>query len=212
MAEFDRANEPMNKVGMQASRWEYVRRRNYLAWTRYRMNRAYYLFSRALGGPDFLNELDYWEYILTENSDGLFNQQIRDAAFPAELRSCVSELRLAGVRLPRLLEVGSGPLSILASGVDENLFTIVAADPLACQYRDLLKLYDVTYPIQPVPAGGESLVKSFGPQSFDIVYSSNALDHTSSPQQCIQQMCRVVRPGGFILLEGFVREGSHGNW
>ncbi len=25
-------------------------------------------------------------------------------------------------------------------------------------------------------------------------------------------MCQVLRPGGFLLLEGFVREGSSGNW
>jgi SAM-dependent methyltransferase len=48
--------------------------------------------------------------------------------------------------------------------------------------------------------------------SFDVVYSSNALDHTRSPRRCIEQMTAVLRPGGWLVLEGFLREGSNGNW
>jgi SAM-dependent methyltransferase len=174
--------------------------------------RAYYLFWWAIGGPDFLDELNYWEGILSQRPSCLFDRQIREAAFPSDLRSCAAELRRDDLRIPRLLEVGSGPVSFLASGIDEGLLTVVAVDPLARPYRALLRLYDLPYPIQPLPGRGELLVKQFTPASFDIVYSSNALDHSISPRRCIEQMCQVLRSGGFLLLEGFVREGSQGNW
>ena len=179
---------------------------------RYRAALAYYRLWRAAGGPDYLAEITFWEEILSQRPSSLFDRRVREAAFPPELRDCAAEFRRDSVRLPRLLELGSGPVSILASGIDDGLFTVVAVDPLARLYRYLLRFYGVTYPIQPLPGRGETLLKQFIPASFDIAYSSNALDHTGSPRRCLEQLCRVLRPGGFLLLEGFVREGTHGNW
>lgn len=179
---------------------------------RYYIARAYYWLCRAAGGPDYFSEITYWQRTLKERPAALFDGRIREAAFPQELRQCVTELGRQSRRMPKLLEVGSGPVSILAAGADEDLCAIVAVDPLARIYRELLRLYDVPYPIQPVPGKGESLLKQFPVGSFDIVYSSNALDHTRSPAQCMEQMCRVLRRGGFMLLEGFEREGTEGKW
>jgi SAM-dependent methyltransferase len=179
---------------------------------RYHAALAYYRLWRAAGGPDYLEEITYWEGILSQRPSSLFDRRVREAAFPPELRYCAAELQRDSRQLPRLLELGSGPVSLLASGIDDGLFTVVAVDPLARPYRYLLKYYGVTYPIQPRPGRGETLLKQFLPASFDIAYSSNALDHTISPRRCLEQMCQVVRPRGFLLLEGFVREGTHGNW
>ena len=186
--------------------------RGRLRQIRYRVDLAYYRLWRVAGGPAYLDEITFWESILSQRPSSLFDRRVREAAFPPELRECAAELQRIHLRLPRLLELGSGPVSILAFGIDEGLFTIVAVDPLARAYRHLLRLYGVTYPIQPVPGRGETLLKQFIPASFDIAYSSNALDHTRSPRRCLEQMCQVLRPGGFLVLEGFVREGTHGNW
>jgi SAM-dependent methyltransferase len=183
-----------------------------LSRIRYRSALAYYRLWRAAGGPDYLEEITFWEGILRQRPASLFDRRIRQLAFPADLRACATELRRLPGRLPRLLELGSGPVSILAAGIDEELFTIVAVDPLALPYRHLLRSCGLSYPIQPLPGRGETLFRRFEPGSFDIAYSSNALDHTQSPRICLEQVCRVLAPGGFLLLEGFVREGTHGNW
>jgi len=47
---------------------------------------------------------------------------------------------------------------------------------------------------------------------FDVVYSSNALDHTTAPRLCVEQMTARLRPGGLLLLEGLAREGSQAQW
>lgn len=185
-----------------------------LWWLRHRAIRVYYRLRREFGGPDYFDELDYWQGILRRRPASLFDAHIRAAAFPAELRGCVLELQasLPRDRRPRLLEVGSGPVSILAAGVDEGLLTVVAVDPLARAYRTLRRFYDIPYPIEPRPGRGETLQQQFASASFEIVYSSNALDHTHSPRRCVEQMFALLRPGGFLMLEGFVREGSQGNW
>jgi SAM-dependent methyltransferase len=174
------------------------------AW-RYRTTLAFYRLWRAAGGPDYAEEIEFWDGILGAESALLFDPKVRAMAVPAELRRCAVELATEFHRLPRLLEVGSGPVSLLAGAVDDGLCTVVAVDPLARVYRQLLDRHGMRYPIRPRVGHGERL--AFPQGSFDLVYSSNALDHTRSPRRCLEQMCRVLRPGGFLLLEGFVREG-----
>ncbi len=182
-----------------------------IARIRYGATRAFYSALRAVGGPDFLDELDYWEGYLKKRPASLSDPTIRQAAFPTELRGPAADIRREHGRQARVLEIGSGPVSVLASGIDEGLVSVVALDPLARPYRDLLSLYGVQYPIHPLPGRGENLT-CFAPGTFDIVYSSNALDHSTSPQRCVEQMCKVLPEGGYLLMEGFVREGSQGNW
>ena len=178
---------------------------------RYGTARAFYRAWRAMGGPDFLDELDYWEGYLKKRPASLSDPGVRKAAFPAGLRAHAARIRKEEGRLARVLEIGSGPFSLLASGVDEGIVTVTALDPLARSYADLLKLCGVDFPVRPVPGRGEDLSR-FAARSFDIVYSSNALDHSASPRRCIEQMCEMLPAGGVLLLEGFVREGSQGNW
>lgn len=49
-----------------------------------------------------------------------------------------------------------------------------------------------------VAAGGESL--PFEDNSFDVVYSTNVLEHVSDPVQVINEAIRVCRPGGVIQI------------
>ena len=179
------------------------------AW-RYRTTLAFYRLWRAAGGPDYAEEIKFWDGTLGAESALPFDPKVRAMAVPAELRRCAVELATEFHRLPRLLEVGSGPVSLLAGAVDDGLCTVVAVDPLARVYRQLLDRHGMRYPIRPRVGQGERL--AFPQGSFDLVYSSNALDHTRSPRRCLEQMCRVLRPGGFLLLEGFVREGTAGHW
>ena len=47
--------------------------------------------------------------------------------------------------------------------------------------------------------GGESL--PFPDESFDIVYSSNVLEHTEDPAQVLKESIRVLRRGGVLHME-----------
>jgi hypothetical protein len=111
-----------------------------------------------------------------------------------------------------VLEVGSGPVSLLAGAVDNGLVLVEAVDPLARAYRLLLRQYGIAYPIRPLAGRGEKLPRKLLSRPFDIAYSSNAIDHSRSPRLCLEQMNAAVRPGGFLLLEGFCNEGSEGGW
>lgn len=178
---------------------------------RYAIARSYYRLAHRAGGADFFDEIKYWDEYLRRRPPLLFDAATRARAFPKPIREFVQQ-RPSDAGPAQLLEIGSGPLSLLSAGVDERIVEVTAVDPLADVYRDLLNLKGIDFPVRPIRGWGEHLEKALGNRLFDIGYSSNSLDHATSPRTCIEQMCSRVRPGGRIVLEGFEREGSQGGW
>lgn len=52
----------------------------------------------------------------------------------------------------------------------------------------------------------DALHMSFEPSSFDLVCISNSLHHLDQPQAVLQEMDRVLRPGGYFLLHEMYRD------
>eukprot|EP00929_Paragymnodinium_shiwhaense_P104285 TRINITY_DN68586_c0_g1_i1.p1 TRINITY_DN68586_c0_g1~~TRINITY_DN68586_c0_g1_i1.p1 ORF type:complete len:340 (-),score=76.50 TRINITY_DN68586_c0_g1_i1:661-1680(-) len=109
-----------------------------------------------------------------------------------------------------LLDVGSGPLSVMGrrwSNCPAADVHIVQVDPLADYYRDLLVELGHTPPTL-LAANGEKL--PFGDGEFQLVFSRNAIDHTSDPVKSILEMIRVART--CVVLAHQRNEGFHGNY
>ena len=173
---------------------------------------CYSIQKKLLGRPDYLEEILFWEETLVKRPPEVSDPKYKEEAFPEYLRALALEWKNDGNKPLRLLEIGSGPVSLLAYGMEQGLFEVTAIDPLASVYDEILSKYGISYPIKPRTGYAERLVKSFGKDSFDIVYSSNSLDHTISPKSSLSQMVQVVKTGGIVFLEGFVCEGSHAKW
>jgi SAM-dependent methyltransferase len=93
---------------------------------------------------------------------------------------------------PLILEVGSGP-TCATRAVDGSRRVIV--DPLA-------SIYHVMSPSEPgewfAGAVGEAL--PFRDDTFDAVFSFNALDHVFSPSRFLAELIRVTRPKGHVVV------------
>jgi SAM-dependent methyltransferase len=166
---------------------------------------------RGSDDRDYYSEISFWsDYLIAPT--GIFDSESRRAAFPRFLLPFLHQLNSAAGGPPRLLELGSGPVSLLAWGVDQEAVEVTAVDPLARTYEEMMKSYDYDYPVCPVEGCGEKLFDRFDRGEFDVAYTSNALDHTASPSACMKNLSGVVRPGGLICCEGFEREGSSSGW
>ena len=108
-------------------------------------------------------------------------------------------------KLPaRVLDVGSGVVSILRGTVPS--VDLVAVDPLGSLYQCLFD-YSARGITPPVTCPGEELSSWF--PSFDVVHMSNALDHTQDPLRVFDELLEVTRPGGYLIIQGFVDEAKH---
>ena len=94
----------------------------------------------------------------------------------------------------RVLEVGSGGCGLIFNfGGDHG----IGIDPLADDLRTLFP-WQRSSPVPTIRAEGESL--PFESASFDIVLSDNVVDHARSPRTIIEEVARVLKPGGLLYF------------
>jgi len=91
----------------------------------------------------------------------------------------------------RILDVGCGISTVLHFLDGER----VGIDPLAEWYK---QLYAYPDGIQIRRAAGERI--PFPDASFDVVFCSNALDHTTDPAATVAEIYRVLKPSGYFVL------------
>ena len=166
---------------------------------------------------NLLTEIAWWTLYLSPPMRApwmktALSRETRRDSFPGRLRDYLLELPDAGARRPRVLDVGCGPLSPLAWGVDSGILDLTAVDPLARVYRFLLGAYRLDFPVTPVPCAAERLLDRFAPASFDAVYSRNALDHVEDADLCIANICALLTKNGRFFFDGITREGTRQKW
>lgn len=162
----------------------------------------------------YKSEIDWWEEMLKPGNRA---EWIEDAINPERRSKCSPDLvnliaELGLDHRPRVLDVGSGPLSPMGWAVDCKLCDVIAVDPLAEIYGGILQKYGVEYPVKPIKGCGETISKMFEREYFDAVYTRNAIDHSDSPSECVENMVIALKTGGILYMEGFKNEGTRSNW
>jgi len=158
-------------------------------------------------------EVEFWaEYIRT--AGGEFPEEFRERLDPqAEIKDPIilEAIDRSDADPVRILDVGSGPLTAVGRRdprAPERRIDIVAIDPLADAYDRLLAQADLTPPVRTQKCRGEDIFKRYGPDSFDIGYARNSLDHSIDPMTVIENLVRAIKPGGTIVLRHYRREGE----
>ncbi len=152
---------------------------------------------RALG-----EEAGYWGHWLASRG-GKYPEEYSYRLDPAsEVQDPLLREALAALEGDEasILDVGAGPATTVGCRFPGMRLEVVAVDPLADRYDELLDDAGVVPPVRTQQLQGERVRERFGEGRFDIAYSRNALDHAVDPVEIIRQMVAVVRPGGFVLL------------
>lgn len=110
-----------------------------------------------------------------------------------------------------ILDVGSGPYSVLGKFVHGKELNITLLDPLAEEYVKLFKLLNINPPSLPIAGCGENIDTTVEGK-FDFVFSRNALDHCSDPLLVIQNMVDALTPNGIVFIETRINEGINQNY
>lgn len=93
----------------------------------------------------------------------------------------------------RVLEVGSGAHGLIFGF---NVDTAIGIDPLADHYRALFPAWQSRFPT--VAGRGEAL--PFANDTFGLVLCDNVVDHAESPRRIVEEMIRVLAPGGMLYF------------
>jgi SAM-dependent methyltransferase len=151
------------------------------------------------------HEIAFWTKWVTEPSY-LSGRIEPDRWIQEEIRALINIPENKNIRV---LEVGSGPMTIIANVWGGYNLEVVAVDPLADEYNAILDANGIVPPIRTLKCAGEDLTKLFDENSFDFAQAHNCLDHSWSPIQCIEQMLIVVKPEATIDLMHYINESDN---
>ena len=112
----------------------------------------------------------------------------------------------------RIIDVGSGPLSVLGRRSAIGTIEISCCDPLAREYQLLLERHHIAPPHTVVAVAGEALSSYFPRGHFDVSFSNNAIDHAQDPLLVLREMALVTRPSGVIIVQVADREGRRASY
>eukprot|EP00929_Paragymnodinium_shiwhaense_P047052 TRINITY_DN23890_c0_g1_i5.p1 TRINITY_DN23890_c0_g1~~TRINITY_DN23890_c0_g1_i5.p1 ORF type:complete len:404 (+),score=65.59 TRINITY_DN23890_c0_g1_i5:94-1305(+) len=160
-------------------------------------------------------ELYYWaghlRLMLKEKPKRFLEQLSPDTRLNETLASLIRPEAMD--RQIEVLDVGSGPMSVLGK-VGPNLrpLKLMATDPLACAYQQLLRQVGLDPTSAMVAVEAEKLLTRFGIESFDLVHGRNSLDHTWNPVSAVDAMVQLARPGAAVYLYHARNEGELENY
>jgi len=105
--------------------------------------------------------------------------------------------------LDSVCELGCGPFTntrLLAEG--RNIKRIVCSDPLSHEYIKFpFGWLAGAYKNGHVELDNHSAEEApFKDHEFDVVILINVLDHVYDPRKCLENACRILRPGGYFIF------------
>ncbi len=156
------------------------------------------------------SEIAYWESII----NGTFHMKERCESFKKRAKGVdilpeyLAQYITEGTRI---LDLGSGPASVLGGIYNGKRLDITAIDPLAEVYKELYAKNDIQPLVIPEFGLGEELPK-YVKGKFDFIYSKNALDHSYDPIKCINNMISLCNKDGVIFIEVSINEGLRLNY
>jgi SAM-dependent methyltransferase len=154
------------------------------------------------------DELSFWADSLRA---GLFtdrfdpNREVNAAC----LRRALAEIPATKISI---LDVGAGPLTAVGHVFPGKEISVVATDPLADRYMEIMRSCGVTPLVVPIPCSGEELRTQLAGQRFDVAYCQNALDHSNDPMMILENMLGLITPTGRVALNHFRNVGEHNGY
>lgn len=192
------------------SHFDFVILRIYLDYLRAFVS-AELLRNPNLSSESFIWAREYWE--LRRRGKSVYGEK-RSKRTHKSVHFALDRLKRRFAGKLQLIDVGCGPSSHfyseeLANRADIEITTV---DPLAKHYQKLHQQYKTPYNIKCVEGFGENLDQLFSRDSFHLVYSQNAIDHSISPELFMNNMFKILKTGGYLILHGFIKHGSNMRW
>ena len=172
----------------------------------------------SAGHCGFQSEVEFWDRELSLQGD--YAEGVRNRLDPSRMHLNYPSYFLKYIEVLErrfgqpvsVLDLGSGPLSMLALGARDGRYLLTSADPLADEYMRLLAKHGHQPPWPLVRCFGEMLTDHFHPETFHCVWSHNSLDHTQFPAAVLRNMVSAVKPNGFVIVQAWSREGTSACW
>jgi SAM-dependent methyltransferase len=163
---------------------------------------------RATWESGLNSEVAYWRSWVETKGGRFPGDYASRTSTDTELQPHIARYLPDGRRTISILDVGSGPLTIVGRKAAGVALDITAVDALADEYNKILYEYGIDPIVRTQSCLTEQLSSKFESDKFDIAYARNTLDHSLDPLRAIVEMLSVVQKGGIVLTEHARNEGQ----
>lgn len=111
-----------------------------------------------------------------------------------------------------VLDIGSGPLSLLGYSIPDKPVNLTLLDPLAKAYNSILDKAGIEGLPRPQEGFFETALGQLGANRFHVVWCRNSLDHSLDPLLGLYNLIALCRPGGRLVLSFHPNEAGTGNY
>lgn len=163
------------------------------------------------------SEVDFWSrWVETSGAKwpaGFKRKTDPEAPLLPEIEDFLSELGAGHSGTVEILDIGSGPLSVVGHLSPKHTVQLTLIDPLAEQYNEILDAAGVDGRL-PRPQTGyfETALGQLGANRFDVVWCRNSLDHSLDPLLGLHNLIAMCKTGGGVLLKFHPNEADRGNY
>jgi len=148
-------------------------------------------------------EIGFWRYWITQHHEEALKSRF--------LRPDIGIFIKSDCQRPLVANVGSGPANLIGDAWPNCKLTVVSSDLLATFYMALWR--EAGHGATESGVDLQDMANlSYPDGHFDIVFCSNALDHSPDPFSSIRECVRVCKPGGVVYFRHFRDAGESANY
>jgi glycosyltransferase involved in cell wall biosynthesis len=170
------------------------------------------LLYKELWARGINDEVSWWQHWLLTEEGAKWKREVQNSHRALQDHLITDRIKTIAQDSISILDVGAGPVTNLGYTYPGKSVAITAIDPLAKQYRRILRSASISAPVKTVPCHGEQLLDRYAAESFDFVYACNSLDHSYDPLLVIKNMLALTKKNGFVVFRHYKNEAKTGDY
>ncbi|CUH87411.1 hypothetical protein PH5382_01340 [Phaeobacter sp. CECT 5382] len=162
------------------------------------------------------SEVNFWRnWVATKGGrwpEDFLHRTDRETPLIEAVDSQLEDMKLDPSTAAEILDIGSGPLSLLGYSSPNRAINLTLVDPLADAYNEILESNGIIDIPRPQKGYFETALGQLGENRFDVVWCRNALDHSIDPLLGLYNLIAMCRHGGRLILSFHPNEADGGNY
>lgn len=159
------------------------------------------------------SEVAFWQLVADGQTGSRYEQWKQNMLGRARVTAPVMAALVPFIPEPvedaQVVDLAAGPVSCVGWNLNGKRINVTPIDALAKDYDRILANADILPAVRTLPGEAEQIESMFAPESIDLVYVRNALDHCYDVPKILDAALAVLKPGGHFVIHSYRDEAEN---